>query len=235
MPVIDVQNLHIRYDKFIAVHDITFSVKSGQSMGILGGNGAGKSSTLKVLSGVMPSTSGKVFINDNDLSIPSQADEARKVIGYCPDVGGLIPQSTIREHIGLSLGLHGRTHMWPQALELVENFGLSEALDRATRGFSHGMSRRLSVVLAALASDKVIILDEPFDGVDPLGVEATLNLIDNAKKSGVAVIVSTHLQDLLAKATDDITIMIKGNIVEQDSSLSFEGKSGKSRYEKLLS
>lgn len=234
MSLVTVRDLTIRYDKLTAVNGISFDVASGQSVGLLGGNGAGKSSTLKVLSGIAPLTSGEVYMSGYDLRNPVEADKARGVTGYCPDVGGLVSQATIREHIGVTLGLHNRVHLWNQAYELVERFGLSEALDRITGGFSHGMSRRLSVVLAVLAADDVLILDEPFDGVDPLGVEVTLDIIKEAKAAGLAVLVSTHLQELLVRASDDIIVMTRGNIVDSGPATEFIGETGRERYQSLL-
>lgn len=234
MSLVTVRDLTIRYDQLTAVNGISFEVSSGQAVGLLGGNGAGKSSTLKVLSGVAPLTSGDVSISGYDLTDSVEADKARKVTGYCPDVGGLISQATIREHIGLSLGLHDRVHLWNQALETVERFGLSDALDRVTGGFSHGMSRRLSVVLAVLAADDVLILDEPFDGVDPLGVDVTLDIISEAKEAGLAVLVSTHLQELLVRASDEIIVMNHGSIVDHGVSNEFLGEEGRQRYQSIL-
>jgi ABC-2 type transport system ATP-binding protein len=168
-----ITDLTIRYGEVVAVDRVTLVVAPGQVMGLLGGNGAGKSSTLRAVAGVNPPTSGEVVVAGFNLADPRQVEKARQAVGYCPDLGGLIPAATPREHIAATLAFRGLTHLWPQAYELLDRFELAGALDRLTGGFSHGMARRLSVVLAALTAEQVLILDEPFDGVDPQGSDAT--------------------------------------------------------------
>jgi ABC-2 type transport system ATP-binding protein len=227
-------NLTVDYGPVRAVRDLDLVVSCGQVLGLLGGNGAGKSSTLRAIAAVNPPTSGSLVIDGFDLSDPKQAEAVRGIIGYCPDVGGLVRQSTVREHIGITLASRKRTEDWPYALELLEEFGLQDVLDRETHGFSHGMSRRLSVLLAALSAQRVLILDEPFDGVDPLGVQATMQVIERAKAAGLAVLVSTHLLRLLTLVSDDIAVMVSGRVMETAPAAVFADAAGEQRYEQLL-
>jgi ABC-2 type transport system ATP-binding protein len=230
------QNLQVSYNggDVVAVKSLDLTLYGGRVVGVLGGNGAGKTSTLRTLGGVMPPTSGTLLVGGSNMSVSREAERARSVIGYCPDTGGLIRHATIREHIGIALGLRKQKDKWNDALDLVEQFGLTAVLDRETGGFSHGMSRRLSVVLAALTAETLLVLDEPFDGVDPVGVQATLALVRRAATSGVAVIISTHLLSLLVKASDDIHVMIGGEIIDSASSHEFSGQQGEQRYASLL-
>lgn len=232
--MIEVESLTVRYGDMTAVDNISFEVAAGRSMGILGSNGAGKSSTLRVLAGVNPPTDGKARIAGYEVTHPRQVDLARSVTGYCPDVGGLIKTATIREHIGVTLALHNKLHLWSPALEMVDRFELMDFLDVPTSGFSHGMSRRLSVILAALSSTNALILDEPFDGVDPTGVDITMSIINEAKESGLAVVISTHLQELLVRASDDIIVMKGGKIRESGLADKFKGEQGKTLYRSIL-
>lgn len=235
-PLVQIRNLRITYlqGALAAVDSIDLEVQAGEVLGLAGGNGAGKTSTLRTLAGIQPASSGLVRVAGFDLSDPASADLARAIVGYCPDTGGLIRQATVREHIGIALALRGRTTDWAYALELVELFNLTSVLDRPTAGFSHGMSRRVSVMLAALTAERVLILDEPFDGVDPRGVQATKTVIQRAKQAGLAVIVSTHLLELLVSVADRITVMVEGHIVEDSDSSHFAGRRGQSRYDSLL-
>lgn len=233
-PTVIADDLVISYAEVRAVRGASFEACPGEVVGLLGGNGAGKSSTLRALAGVNPPTAGRLLIDGHDMSRPSEAEQARAVLGYTPDVGGLIRQATVREHLALALGSRGRLDEMPYALTLIEEFRLSEVLDRETSGFSHGMSRRLSVALAALTATKVLALDEPFDGVDPLGVHATEAVISRARDAGLAVLVSTHLLPLLVGVSDRILVMREGVIVETGPALQYAGDVGAERYESLL-
>ena len=151
-------------------------------MALVGRNGAGKSTTLRVLAGVLPPSSGTVRVAGVDVVDDPVA--ARHVSGYCPDVGGLVPRATPWEHLQLAARLRGVAGWEAQARDLLERFDLAAAAHRVTAGFSHGMGRRLSVVLAAFHRPAVLLLDEPFDGVDPLGVQATLDLVAGLRAAG---------------------------------------------------
>lgn len=234
MPVVDVKNLTVKFNDFVAVNDISFNVEAGQVLGLLGGNGAGKSTTLKVLGGILKPTSGVVKIDGLNVADVRDVDVAKFITGYCPDVGGIISGATPREHIKLLLTLHKKPYLYDEGLKLVEMFGLNEFIDTPSSGFSHGMSRRLSVLLATLASVKVLILDEPFDGVDPIGVTAINEVIRQAKEAGLAVIVSTHLHDLLVDVSDKIAVMRKTQIITVEDAENFKGAEGKQRYLDLL-
>jgi ABC-2 type transport system ATP-binding protein len=236
-PIVEVEDLVVRYDPTIdpAVDHVSFSVGAGEVLGILGGNGAGKTTTLRALAGVRPPTSGKLTVSGLDLSDAAQVADAQGRIGYCPDTAGLIRQATVREHVALTLTYHQGPDAWPAALDLVDDFGLGHVLDRETTGFSHGMSRRLSVLLAALAARDLLILDEPFDGVDPVGVAATKRLIARAQEAGMAVIVSTHLLPLLTEVSDRVAVMVAGHIVDEGPASVFAGRNGQARYDRALS
>lgn len=234
MSLVEVKDLRVIYKDFEAVKGISFYAESGKVLGILGGNGAGKSSTLKTIATVNPASSGEIIVDGVTVTEPQNIDYGRQNIGYCPDVGGLIPQATIKEHLALALNIHEKTHLWDSALHMVSRFGLDKALNKSSNNFSHGMSRRLSVILALLTSRKVLILDEPFDGVDPVGVAETIKTVNEAKEAGLAVIISTHLQDLLIEACDDILIMSQGEIIARGKSEKFSGEEGKKIYKALL-
>lgn len=233
-PLISADALTVTYGSVTAVAELDLNVYAGEVVGLLGSNGAGKSSTLRTIAGVNPHTSGTLLVGGHDMSTAKGADLARTLVGFCPDVGGLIRQSTVREHVALALAFRNTTHLWPQALDLLEQFNLTDVIDQVTAGFSHGMSRRLSVVLAAITAERVLILDEPFDGVDPLGVEATLAVMRQAAACEVAVVVSTHLLDLVVASCDRVEVMVKGRNVDQGSAADFAGEPGRLRYTDLL-
>ena len=172
-------------------------------------SGAGQ---LRVLAGVLPPTAGDVRIAGLDLRTDRQAVKER--VGYCPDVGGLIPRATPWEHLALAARMRRLPAGWQErARDLLERFDLGGEADRVTAGFSHGMSRRMSVLLAAFHRPDVLLLDEPFDGVDPLGVEATMDLVREARLGGAAVLISTHLLDLAVEACEEAVVLRQGRVV----------------------
>jgi ABC-2 type transport system ATP-binding protein len=158
----------------------------------------------------------------------------KRLTGYCPDVGGLVPRATPWEHLQLAARLRRLEGWEPRARELLERFDLGAAAHRVTAGFSHGMGRRMSVVLAAFHQPKVLLLDEPFDGVDPLGVEATLEVIADARARGAAVIVSTHLRELAVQACQDALVLRGGRAVAAVPALAMTGEEGAGVYRALL-
>ena len=231
---VELDEVSIRYGDVVAVDRLTLQVPHGRVLGMLGGNGAGKSSTLRAIGGVNAHTSGTLRVAGLDMSTPDGADAARALVGYCPDIGGLISQATPDEHIDLVASLRGARGGRAVADELVERFRLTEVRDRPAGTFSHGMQRRLSVLLAVLTAREVLVLDEPFDGVDPTGVDVTVSAIREAARAGMAVVVSTHLQPLLTAASDDVAVLVGGHLVALDGADRFRGTAGEQRYAALL-
>jgi ABC-2 type transport system ATP-binding protein len=181
---------------------------------------------------VLPADAGDVQVAGVDVRRDPLA--AKRVTGYCPDVGGLLPRATPMEHLQLAARLRGMSGWRPRALDLLDRFDLLGAADRITTGFSHGMSRRLSVLLAAFHTPAVLLLDEPFDGVDPLGVEATMEIISEQRVQGGAVVVSTHLVDLAAQACERALVLRAGTVVDDSASELLAGPPGAVRYRELL-
>jgi ABC-2 type transport system ATP-binding protein len=229
---VDVRGLQVRFEAVDAVSDVSVRVPRGGSVALVGRNGAGKSTTLRVVAGVLPPTGGTVRVAGVDVVADPVA--ARHVSGYCPDVGGLVPRATPWEHLQLAARLRGIAGWEGQAADLLDRFDLGGAAHRVTAGFSHGMGRRLSVVLAAFHRPAVLLLDEPFDGVDPLGVRATLDLVAGLRAEGTAVLVSTHLLDLAVQACDSAVVLRGGYVVAESAATDLAGEDGADRYRRLL-
>jgi ABC-2 type transport system ATP-binding protein len=232
-PLVHVSELRVRFGPVEAVRGISFEVEAGTGTALLGRNGAGKSTTMRVLAGVVPPTQGAVTVVG--LDVRSQTLAVKRLTGYCPDVGGLVPRATPWEHLQLAARLRRLPAGWEQrAHDLLERFELGAVAHRVTGGFSHGMGRRMSVLLAAFHEPEVLLLDEPFDGVDPLGVEATLDVIKDARARGAAVLVSTHLRELAVQACDDTIVLRGGSAVAAVPASQMSGESGASAYRALL-
>ncbi|MBC7640116.1 MAG: ABC transporter ATP-binding protein, partial [Rhodoferax sp.] len=201
--------LTVRFGDVDAVNGLDLSVGAGRATALVGRNGAGKSTTLKVLAGVVPATSGEVRVAGVD--VRRDPIDAKRRTGYCPDVGGLVPRATPWEHLQRAARLRGMDAAWPmRARDLLDRYELTGASDRVTSGFSHGMSRRMSVVLAAFHEPAVLLLDEPFDGVDPLGVDASMTVVREAGDAGRTVLISPHLHELATDVCDDDVVLRGG-------------------------
>jgi ABC-2 type transport system ATP-binding protein len=230
--LVEVDQLWVRFGEVDAVRGISFSVAPGAATALLGRNGAGKSTTMRVLAGVIPATVGHVRVLGHDLRVDTMA--VKRLTGYCPDVGGLVPRATPWEHLQLAARLRRLEDWEDNARELLERFDLGAASHRVTAGFSHGMGRRMSVILAAFHRPQVLLLDEPFDGVDPLGVEATLEVIADARARGSAVLVSTHLRELAVQACQEALVLRGGAAVAGMPAVEMSGEAGADAYRALL-
>ena len=232
-PVVDVTALWVRFGPVDAVRGIDLSVPAGSATALLGRNGAGKSTTMRVLAGVIPPTGGLVVVAGHDVRKETLA--VKRVTGYCPDVGGLVPRATPWEHLQLAARLRRLDDGWEErARDLLERFDLGAAAHRVTAGFSHGMGRRMSVILAAFHDPSVFLLDEPFDGVDPLGVEATMDVIGDARARGAAVLVSTHLRELAVEVCENAIVLRGGSAVAAVPAHEMSGEGGAGAYRALL-
>ena len=229
---VDVRSLHVRFGDVEAVAGVDLAAYAGRVTGLLGRNGAGKSTTMRVLAGVVPPTAGTALVAGHD--VRRDAVAVKRATGYCPDVGGLVPRATAWEHLQLSARLRRLTGWEDRARDLLERFGLGDAAHRVTGGFSHGMGRRLSVVLATLHEPAVLLLDEPFDGVDPVGAEATLEAIADARARGACVLLSTHLRELAVEACGEVLVLRGGSRVATLTAEDMAGEEGARAYRALL-
>jgi ABC-2 type transport system ATP-binding protein len=231
-PVVDIRSLHVRFGEVEAVAGIDVPAYAGQATALLGRNGAGKSTTMRVLAGLIPPTAGTVVVHGLDMRKDTLA--IKRISGYCPDVGGLIPRATPWEHLQLSARLRRLEDWEDRARDLLERFELGDVAHRITGGFSHGMGRRLSVVLASLHQPQLLLLDEPFDGVDPIGVEATMDVIADARARGACTMVSTHLRELAIQACGEVLVLRGGSRVATVGAAEMAGEAGARAYRALL-
>ncbi|MBK9738336.1 MAG: ABC transporter ATP-binding protein [Actinobacteria bacterium] len=189
--MLEVRGISRSYGGHLVVNGISFTVEPGMILALLGPNGCGKSTTLKVLSGAIPPSAGEYTVDSH----PGLSDEARRRTGYVPDTRGIFPRLTGREHLELSSRLHHAPAVDDVADELIERLELMEVIDLPAAAYSHGQSRRLSVAMALVSHPPLLLVDEPFDGVDPEGVETISELLVEARAAGCAVVLTTHLLD----------------------------------------
>lgn len=233
---LSVENLAVSYQSKNIIHKLSLFVQSGEVLGISGINGAGKSTALKAIAGILPFQDGNIIFNELSMDTPFNREKVKSMIGYCPDVGGIIPAATPREHINLLLNLNkmNTPHYRGKAEELLHLMNLHEHIDSICGSFSHGMLRRMSVILASLNSRGLLILDEPFDGVDPQGIKAIQEIVSTHKSSGDIILVSSHLIHVLADTADNIIVMKDGTIIDSAPAQNFAGNKGFKYYATML-
>ena len=175
---------------------VNLTAYAGHATALLGRNGAGKSTTMRVLAGVVPPTAGLAMVAGYD--VRTQTLEVKRAVGYCPDVGGLVPRATPWEHLSCPRGCAGSA-TGRTGPATCSSGSVATRPPRHHRLLArHGPAA--SVCLAALHEPQVLLLDEPFDGVDPIGVDATFDVINDARARGACVLVSTHLRELAVQA-----------------------------------
>lgn len=199
--MLDVRGISRSYGSHVIVHDVSFHVAAGRMLAMLGPNGCGKSTTLKVLSGAIEASSGGFSVNGE----PGGSDAARRATGYVPDTRGVFPRLTGGEHLELAARLHHAESWRTRADDLIERLALDEVVDLPAGAYSHGQSRRLSMAMALVARPPLLLVDEPFDGVDLDGVDTITDLLVEARADGAAVVLTTHLLDA-AVIADDVAV-----------------------------
>lgn len=200
-------------DKYSA-HDINFSVAAGEVVGLVGSNGAGKSTIIKSIIGVLPFQEGKVEVNGFDLN--TQSEQAKKQIGYVPDDHSVYDKLTGREYINYIGSLYGATKQQKEyvANDLAKQFDIAYALDTQIAGYSHGMKQKICILGALVHNPALWILDEPMVGLDPQTIALLVKLIRNYADEHHAVLFSSHSLETVKKACDIVIFIKRGQIVK---------------------
>ncbi len=208
---IDVNGLTRRFGNFTAVDHITFQVSQGEVFGFLGANGAGKTTAIKVLIGLLAPTEGTAKVAGFD--VRTQADDVRRNIGYMSQRFSLYEDLTVRENINLYGGIYGLTdsEIRERGDSLLGDLRLGESRDALVASLPLGWKQKLSFSVAMLHRPAIVFLDEPTSGVDPITRRQFWELIYAAAERGTTVFVTTHYLDE-AEYCDRISIMVEGKI-----------------------
>lgn len=211
--IITVKNLRKAYKKETAVENVCFELMSGNIMGLLGTNGAGKTTTLKMITGLCAKDKGEIMIDG--ISMDSNPVPALAKVGAALDTPSFYQELTAKENIECFAGLYGNISSG-QVMELLDYVGLRAQAEKKVKRFSLGMKQRLALARAMLGEPKLIILDEPANGLDPQGQIDLYRLIcDMAKEKGTTFIVSSHQLYDMEKFCTDILILDKGKSILQ--------------------
>jgi len=213
---ISVSQLEKKFGRFVAVNKITFSVKKGEIFGFLGSNGSGKSTTIRMLCGIITPTSGNGMVAGYDMI--RQPEEIKQAIGYMSQKFSLYEDLTPSENVRFYLGIYSVPQsQWPQRIDWILNMTrLQDVRNRLTRELPPGWRQRLALGCALLHRPQILFLDEPTSGVDPITRQHFWNFIRRLAADGVTVFVTTHYMDE-ALFCERIVMINAGSIVASGS------------------
>ncbi len=214
--VIQVKNLTKKFGDFTAVNNITFEVKQGEIFGFLGANGAGKTTAMKMLIGISKPTSGEANVADFD--VYTNPEDIKKNIGYMSQKFALYDDLTVKENITFFGGIYGlsKSIIKQKSEALINELGLQEVANELVGSLPLGWKQKMAFSVALLHNPKIIFLDEPTGGVDPITRRQFWEMIYKTAHNGTTVFVTTHYMDE-AEYCDRVSIMVNGKIEALDT------------------
>jgi len=212
--------------------DIGFSVAPGRLTGFVGGNGAGKTTTMRIILGVLARDGGEVTL----AGAPVTAADRRR-FGYMPEERGLYPKMRVLEHVVYLARLHGfsKSDATTRATALLEELGLGERLNDNIETLSLGNQQRAQIATALVHDPQVLILDEPFSGLDPLAVDVVAGVLQARAAQGASVLFSSHQLDVVERLCDDLVIIAGGTIRAAGSRDALRSQHRQRRFELVSS
>ena len=229
--MIEVTGLTKLYDQFVAVNDLSLSVRPGEVLGLVGPNGAGKTTTLRCLAGIIPPTRGTVRICGVD--IHADAVTAKRQIAFLSDEPRLFDYLTVQQHLEFVARIYQVADAERLGRELLAELELSDKVQSLPGELSRGMKQKLVIACGLLHSPRVIFFDEPLTGLDPLGIRRMKNSIVKRAQEGTAIIISSHLLHLVEEICTHLLILkggrkiIEGTLEEVRQKFSEESDGGR--------
>ncbi|TYL50049.1 ABC transporter ATP-binding protein [Nocardioides sp. BGMRC 2183] len=210
--MLELNGLTRRFGDLVAVDDVSFSVPPGGLTGFVGGNGAGKTTTMRMVMGVLAMHAGDVRWHGHRVTA---AD--RRGFGYMPEERGLYPKQPIADQLVYLARLRGMdaAPARSQIVELLDRFGLGERVKEPLEKLSLGNQQRVQIVAALVPQPRLLILDEPFSGLDPTAIDAMTDLLREQADAGVPVVFSSHQLDLVDRLCDRLVVMARGRVVAE--------------------
>ncbi|HXC97644.1 MAG TPA: ATP-binding cassette domain-containing protein [Edaphobacter sp.] len=222
MPIVELQHVRKAYDTKVAVADLSFSIEPGTMFGLLGPNGSGKTSSIRMMIGMTVPDAGSVSLFGQPFR-----REHLKSVGYLPEERGLYKKMKVMDQLIFLGELHGldattaskRAHAWCERMEITE------AIPKKTEELSKGMQQKIQFIATLLHEPELVIMDEPFSGLDPVNAVLLMDTLVDLRKQGKSILFSTHRMDQIEKLCDAIALIDRGNLV-----LSGGMREVKSRY-----
>lgn len=214
MNTLNLCNLRKTYGDIVALNDLNLTVNAGEIYGFVGSNGAGKTTAMRITMGLLLADSGTVTFRESPID-----DATRRTIGYMPEERGLYPKETVGRHLIYLGQLHGlpKSDATTAMEQWTEKLGLAERRDSKVQDLSLGNQQRVQLAAALIHSPQLLILDEPFSGLDPVAVDVMSNVLRQEAARGVPIIFSSHQLDLVQRLCDRVGIVSHGEMRAEDT------------------
>lgn len=212
MAMLEVEHLTGGYTRKPVLNDINFSIEKGELVGLIGLNGAGKSTTIKHIIGIMQPKSGTIRLNGK--TFEEGVDAYRSAFSYIPETPVLYEEMTLKEHLELTAMAYGmgQEAFEKRSADLLKEFRMEKRLNWFPAHFSKGMRQKVMIMSAFLVDPDLYIIDEPFVGLDPLGIKSLLEQMETQKRKGASVLMSTHILSTAERYCDRIILLHNGRV-----------------------
>lgn len=208
-----IEKLSKSYGDFKALNQISFEAEKGKILGILGRNGAGKTTTIKSIMGIVEPEEGTITFDGEDIR------KTKHSIGYLPEERGLYVNARVKDQLlyfAMLNGVEKKTAL-EEIKKFLQEFKIPEYLNKKVKTLSKGNKQKIQLISAILHKPEIVILDEPFSGLDPVNIELFKSTVLKLKKNGTTILFSSHRMEDVEELCDRIVMLNKGNIVENDS------------------
>ena len=208
--MLELLGLRRTFGEVVALEDVSFTVAAGQMVGFVGPNGAGKTTAMRIALGVLAADAGEVRWQGRPVDA-----EVRRRFGYMPEERGLYPKMRVLDHLVYLARLHGldRSDADVQAQRAIETLGVADRAGDRVEALSLGNQQRVQLAAALVHRPEVLVLDEPFSGLDPVGVDVLSGVLREQAASGVPVVFSSHQLDLVERLCESVVLIHRGRIV----------------------
>ncbi|MDQ0223096.1 ABC transporter ATP-binding protein [Streptococcus moroccensis] len=213
--MLNIQNVTGGYANIPVLKNISFEIADGELVGLIGLNGAGKSTTINEIIGLLTPYQGQITIDG--MTLAQDSESYRKKIGFIPETPSLYEELTLREHIEVVAMAYGlsTTVAMERAERLLQIFRLQDRLDWFPVNFSKGMKQKVMIICAFIVEPSLLIVDEPFLGLDPLAIQDLTELLAEEKGKGTSILMSTHVLDSAEKMCDRFVLLHHGEVRAQ--------------------
>lgn len=231
MPIVELQKVRKAYDAKVAVNDVSFNIEPGSMYGLLGPNGSGKTSTIRMMIGITVPDSGSISL----FGEPFTRKNLHRV-GYLPEERGLYKKMKVMDQLVFLGQLHGldaataskRAHAWCERLQI------SGAIDKKTEELSKGMQQKIQFISTLLHEPELVIMDEPFSGLDPVNASLLMDTLIDLRRQGRSILFSTHRMDQVEKLCDAISLIHNGHLVLSGSMRDIKSHYPRNRVEMIF-